>query len=72
MVCTACCVKINCMSLEYPDNPYYKVALADVYVGLTDEQALRLARRHSDNSHFVHKVTHRDLVSSINSFYQPY
>lgn len=52
----------NQLAIEYPDNPYYKVALADVYVGLTDEQSLRLARRHNDNSHFVHKVTHRDLV----------
>ena len=55
----------NQLSAEYPDNPYYKVALADVYVGLTDEQALRLARRHNDNSHFVHKITHRDLVSEL-------
>ena len=53
----------NQLSSEYPDNPYFKVAVADVYVGLSDEQALRLARRHNDNSHFVHKVSHRDLVS---------
>ena len=53
----------NQLSLEYPDNPYFKVAIADVYVGLTDEEALRLARRHNDNSHFIHKITHRDLVS---------
>lgn len=60
----------NQLRQEYPDNPYYKVAIADVYVGLTDEQALRLARRHNDNSHFVHHVTHRDLVSFYNFFYQ--
>ena len=48
---------------EYPDNPFYKVETADVYVGLSDEEALRLAQRHNLNSHFVHKVTHRDLVS---------
>ena len=48
---------------EHPDNPFFQVALADVYVGLTDEEALRLAQRHNLNSHFVHKVTHRDLVS---------
>ncbi len=52
------------LSMEQPDNPFFKVALANVYVGLDDEQALRLARRHNDNSHFVHHVTHRDLVSS--------
>ena len=51
------------LSMEHPDNPFFKVAIADVYVGLSDEEALRLARRHNDNSHFVHKMTHRDLVS---------
>lgn len=45
------------------NNPYFKEALADVYVGLTDEEALRLAQRHNANSHFIHKITHRDLVS---------
>lgn len=47
---------------EYADNPFFKAAMAEVYVGLTDEEALRLAQRHNLNSHFVHKVTHRDLV----------
>ena len=36
---------------EYPDNPYFKVAMSDVYVGLSDEKALRLAKRHNANSH---------------------
>lgn len=49
------------LSTEYPENPYFKVAVANVYVGLSDEESLRLARRHNDNSHFVHKVTHKDL-----------
>ena len=39
---------------EYPENPYYKVAIAEVYLGLSDEQALRLAQRHNQNSHFVY------------------
>jgi len=52
---------------EYPDIPFFKVALAEVYVELSDEEALRLAQRHNSNSHFVHKVTHRDLVS-VNCF----
>ena len=52
------------LNMEQSDNPFFKVALADVYVGLDDEQALRLARRHNDNSHFVHHITHRDLVSA--------
>lgn len=54
--------KIQLNELQ-PENPYYKVALAEVYVDLTDEQALRLAQRHNQNSHFVHRVTHRNLVS---------
>ncbi len=48
---------------EYPDNPYFATAMAEVYLGLTDEEALRLAQRHNLNSHFVHKLTHHDLVS---------
>ena len=50
---------------EYPDNPFYETAMAEVYVGLSDEESLRLAQRHNLNSHFVHKVTHRDLVCLI-------
>ena len=53
------------LTQEFPQNPYFKVAMADVYVGLNDEQALRLAQRHNQNSHFTHKVTHRDLVCII-------
>ena len=37
---------------------------AVVYAGLSDEQALRLALRHNVNSHFMHKMTFRDLVSN--------
>ena len=50
---------------EYADNPFFKVTMAEVYVGLTDEESLRLAQRHNLNSHFVHKVTHRDLVNPV-------
>ena len=48
---------------EYPENPFYTTVMAEVFVGLSDEEALRLAQRHNLTSHFVHKVTHRDLVS---------
>lgn len=51
------------LAKEYPDNPYFSSAMAEVYVGLTDEESLRLAQRHNSNSHFVHKVTHRNLVN---------
>lgn len=51
------------LAQEVPDDLYMFVN-ADVYVGLTDDEALRLAVRHNQNSHFTHKVTHRDLVSN--------
>ena len=51
------------LSQEIPDNEYFKYVNAEVYAGLTDEQSLRLAQRHNQNSHFTHSVTHRDLVS---------
>lgn len=50
------------LAQEIPDNNLYKFVSAEVYVGLTDDKALRLAVRHNQNSHFTHKVTHRDLV----------
>ena len=30
----------NQLNEEYPDNPYYKVAMAEVCLGLSDEQSL--------------------------------
>lgn len=36
---------------------------SEVYVGLSDDESLRLASRHNTNGHFVHKMTHRDYVS---------
>ena len=50
---------------EYPDNPFFNNALAEVYLELSDEQALRLAQRHNANSHFIHRITHRELVSKV-------
>lgn len=47
---------------EIPDIPHFKDVNAEVYVGLSDEQALRLSQRHNQNSHFTHAITHRDLV----------
>lgn len=50
------------LSQELPDISNYKFVTAEVYVGLSDEQCLRLAQRHNRNSHFTHSLTHRDLV----------
>ena len=51
------------LSADYPDNPFFSTCVAEVYVGLNDEEALRLSQRHNETSHFTHKVTHWDLVS---------
>lgn len=50
------------LNKKYPENPLYRSILAEVYVGLSDDEALRLASRHNVNGHFVHKMTHRDYV----------
>ena len=47
---------------ENPDNPFFKMCLCDVYVGLSDEETLRLSQRHNQTSHFTHSVTHHDLI----------
>lgn len=49
---------------ENPDNPHFAEVLAEVYVGLTDDEALRLASRHNANGHFIHSMTHWDYVSN--------
>jgi len=50
------------LSVDHPNNPFYKTCVAEVYVGLSDEEALRLSQLHNETSHFNHDVTHRDLV----------
>lgn len=50
---------------ENPDNPHFGEVLAEIYVGLTDDEALRLASRHNTNGHFIHTMTHWDYVSII-------
>ena len=43
---------------ENPSQPEYSTVDAVVYVGLTDEEALRLASGHNFNGYFNHKMTH--------------
>ena len=47
---------------EHPEKPIFANILAEIYVGLTDDEALRLSSRHNVNGHFIHKMTHRDYV----------
>jgi len=48
---------------EHQANMLFSTILADVYGGLSDKEALRLASRHNRNGHFVHKMSHKDYVS---------
>lgn len=48
---------------ENSNNPLFNQVFAEVYVGLNDKEALRLASRHNDNGHFIHRMTHKDYVS---------
>lgn len=50
---------------ENPNNPLYNQIFAEIYVGLNDKEALRLASRHNDNGHFIHRMIHKDYVSSF-------
>ncbi len=54
--------KKDSIAAKSPDNTLLQTVLAEVYVGLTDDEALRLASRHNTNSHFIHKLIHRDYT----------
>ncbi len=53
------------VSKKNPGNSHFQQVLSEVYVGLTDDEALRLASRHNSNGHFVDKMTHRDHVRQL-------
>ena len=45
------------------NNQLYNQVFAEVFVGLNDKEALRLASRHNENGHFIHRMTHKDYLS---------
>ena len=47
---------------EHPSNPLFSHILAEIYVGLSDDESLRLASRHNVNGMFIHRMTHWDYV----------
>ena len=51
------------LARENPNNKMLSSILAEIYVGLTDDESLRLASRHNINAMFTHKMTHWDYVS---------
>jgi len=49
--------------VDYPDNAFFSTCVAEVYIGLNDEEALQLSQRDNETSQFTHKVTHMDMVN---------
>ena len=45
------------------ENEAFSTVKATIYAGLSDDEALHLAKRHNLNSHLTHEVTHKDYVS---------
>ena len=50
---------------ENPKSVLFSHVLAEVYAGLSDKEALRLASQHNRNGHFIHRMSHKDHVSNI-------
>lgn len=48
---------------ENPSNSLFNQVFAEVYIGLSDKESLRLASRHNSNGHFIHRMGHKDYVS---------
>ena len=42
---------------EHPENSLYGSILAEVYVGLTNDEFLRLASHQNINGHYIHRMT---------------
>ena len=55
-----CITELLC---ESPHNSPYGKVLAEVYVGLQDTEALRLALCHNNYSDFIHRMSYKDYVS---------
>ena len=49
---------------ENPNSMLFNHVLAELYAGLSDKESLRLASRHNRNGHFIHRMSHKDYVSS--------
>ena len=48
---------------ENPSNSLYNQVSAEVYIGLSEKESMRLASRHNSNGHFIHHMSHKDYVS---------
>ena len=50
------------MHEQHPENAYFKGRMANIYVGLNDEQAIYLGAMHQKCTSFSHGVTYREEV----------
>ena len=53
------------LSAQFPNNQCFKTRLVAVYVGLSDDDALRLASKHNRATSFTHSMTTQDKVRSL-------
>ena len=53
---------------EHPDMGSLKTRLVAVYVGLSDEEALRVAAKHNRATSFTHSMTTQDKVLFVHCF----
>ena len=53
------------LAREHPNNKLFSSILAKIYVGLSDNESLRLASRHNLNGMFIHRMTHWDYASCV-------
>ena len=51
------------LAQELPDISFYQHVTAEVYVGLTDEQCLRLAQRHNNS---LYTLDHSQRLGKFN------
>ena len=47
---------------NYPENLHFAEGMCQIYVGLSDEQAVYLGGMHQHSSMFQHEVTYREEV----------
>ena len=55
-------IAVQELSQEHPENVVFKSRLVAVYVGLTDDLALRLASKHNRATTFCHSMVTQDKV----------
>lgn len=55
-------IALQDLMISHPHNNHFKSRMVAVYVGLSDEQVLRLAGRHNRATGYTHPITTQDKV----------